>query len=170
MAFVSSHIEAFAQVATDQEVYLPADKLIRVSKPSLQSDRDLVESIEKTLARVQLLRQAVLPRLTIEARDGVVSLSGNLINRSQRRRVEALTKLTPGTLRVRSEIVSDDDLEQAAALALAKDHLTRSDFIQVGSFFGLVYLTGATRPLAARSIVEGIPGVVSVILGPRPHN
>lgn len=139
-----------------------------------QEDRAVTERDQEILAEVRdrlydwsPLRESGAP-IGIEVDNGVVTLRGWVMSRSQKRAAERLASEVPGVTEVRNELFSDDELILAVAAALAADERTAHDFpgVHIGAYMGRITLTGHVASQEESEIAEDVaarvPGVRSV--------
>ncbi len=108
----------------------------------------------------------------IEVSDGTVTLSGIVDNLEAKRSAEWVARNTLGVwrvknhLKVRTEIPSNEDLEQRVATALRNDPYVERYDITVDAYNGWVNLSGKTNSAfeknQAERVAEGVKGVVGV--------
>ncbi len=115
--------------------------------------------------------------LDIQARNGIVEISGHVRTQAEKEVTENVILKTKGVKDVISHLYVDTDIEIAVAKALGDDPRTRGGFpgILVGSAFGDLYLKGnvpsqemkkAAAEIAAK--VQGVRSVVNSLEAPEP--
>ena len=140
------------------------------------ADAELEDTVRTTIQRYGTLR-IWGHSLSVEAADGIVTLSGHVRTRVSKTTVEELVRQVPGVRDVTNTLFVDTDLEIAVAQALAQDPRAVKGFpgILVGSGFGEIFLKGAVASQeikkAAGEIAATVPGVRTVtneLVAPEP--
>ena len=143
-------------------------------------DEELSLAVREALLHYDPIRSSDSP-IHVTCDDGLVILSGVTRSRPMKRMAEVLARQVPGVREVRNELVTDTDIEAAAALALGMDeHLRKAGGrIRVKSILGVLYLEGdvaaATLEEAeelrtrAEEIAEQVKGVIRVVNFLRAH-
>ncbi len=176
--------EASLSTVSEQGVHLRLTKAEFLRLPRYRPDDDLATDVYQSLRGSPPLRGFGLSSIDVSVSDGVVRLAGHLPN--DRLRDEAITAAsrTDGVLRVEDQLVIDDELESAVALALTRHPSLQPSKVLVSADLGKVTLEGEVETdqqvhLAVRE-AERVPGVVRVenrlrvraagaIPGPRRH-
>jgi len=133
------------------------------------SDLDLKTAIEDALWTLDTVRVSN-PDLEISVREGHATVRGIVGARAIQSQVMEAVNSAPGLAEVTFELLNDDDLEYAAALALATDSRTRGirPGYRVMSHDGHIRVFGKFRPEeaeAAEAVIKGVEGVKEVKVG-----
>jgi osmotically-inducible protein OsmY len=129
-----------------------------------QQDQAMVAAVQRALYDYDPLRTS-RHLIEIQARDGVVTLTGVVASYALRRMAAEMALTVPGVQEVRNDLFCDPGLEEAVALALAQDPRTRevSPAIRARSFAGLVELMGEVpSEEVASTVLEVARGVAGV--------
>src|SRR3984893_5105484 len=105
-------------------------------------DEGLEGNRYETLRRTPALRYASLPYIEAQARDGVVRLSGPVANEAHRHEVVRAVAATPGVMRVEDDLVSDEQLVSAVALAMLPYRELQPSRVAISANLGTVVLDG----------------------------
>jgi osmotically-inducible protein OsmY/sporulation protein YlmC with PRC-barrel domain len=153
----------------DDVIKLGVPKAALEHLPAYVPDQQLQWAVEDALWSDPTLIESVLYESTISvsARDGVVTLRGNVRSSAQRQYIEQVAARVKGVLSINNYLVADDELESTVTEALHDDPRTQGTRINVHSWFGYVHLAGdvPTREVkeAAEQIAAQVPGVRSVV-------
>jgi osmotically-inducible protein OsmY/sporulation protein YlmC with PRC-barrel domain len=134
--------------------------------PVYRPDDEIAAAVRQSLWREDALRWLLLPVLRVSARDGVVTLDGHAVSRTQAARAEALARRAPGVVAVGNELVVDGDLAVAVARALADEPRIPPYRVRVEAHQGVVRLTGeapATARTLAETVAASVPAVRAVV-------
>jgi len=133
-----------------------------------EQDDELSEAVYRALRHeFPPLRELTLP-LTVEARDGEVTLKGWVRTSSMKDAAAVLAAQVPGVKAVHNELVADDELERAVSQALEREPSLKDDFpgIRVDALAGAVTLWGTVSSAEdrekAEAITRRVPGVRQV--------
>jgi len=145
-----------------------------IEHPSEHLKQDLSTAVEGVIWGFDPIRQTNA-LLDITTEGGVVTLSGNVRTATMKDIAGRLAYTVPGVRGVVNHFVTDTDIENRAALALAlaPDLEVYTDRVSVKSFLGTVSLTGAVAAPAKADaeakrarievLVAALPGVNAVI-------
>lgn len=142
-----------------EEVYPPS-----ADHGPVVSDLDLQAQVEEAIWRYEPLRVLHAP-LKAEVRNGEVTLTGIVPSRMMHYGLIETLRRIPGVRAVHDQTMTDPDIQQAVALALAQTPETQpwSANVYVLSRNGFVQLTGTVPDAAAAEAVvrvaQGVPGV-----------
>lgn len=107
-----------------------------------------------------------LPGIGIHVIDGVLWLQGHVASDLNKRMVQDQLGNIRGLSEIHNELISDTDLANAVAMALAKDSRTARERIGVYPILGNINLRGRVRTDAARTaayeVARATPGVETV--------
>jgi osmotically-inducible protein OsmY/sporulation protein YlmC with PRC-barrel domain len=171
--------ESQVGMAVVSSVKPTTDKWQRVKQIFLNLHQDhgapvndqLTATIMRTLgADQQLGRGDDVAHLRVIVNDGIATLTGHVVQPSNKVQAEAAVRATSGVTAVVNRLVVDIALMIEVAQALGHDQQTQAEQIQVNVQHGVVYLGGTVnRPAvraAAAQIAASIPqvrGVINVI-------
>jgi hypothetical protein len=133
--------------------------------PDYRPDDEIVANVERALEGDEIIRRLSAPFLTVTARRGVVTVSGNLATSAHRSLIARAVRSVPGVLALRNLPIGDDELEITVAQALALDPQTRPLIIPIQANLGMLRLFG-DMPSAARDLARVVPGVRGVCAFP----
>ncbi len=144
-----------------------------IDHPSEHYVRDLATAVEGALWNHDPIRQSHT-MLNIESADGVVTMAGNIRGHMLRSIAEHIARGVPGVVRVINQLVSDNQIESDASIAVAMDPEVdvTTDRIAIKSYLGMVHLSGfvADEVLATAEakvariteLIQAVPGVREV--------
>lgn len=143
----------------------------------LEIDNQIRSAILTRLHNHQALRQS-RDCIEVAFADGVATLRGIVRTPIHMELATAAARETPGVRNVRSELVTDTEIELDAANRLALDPRTQltTDRVTIASLHGSLLLTGrcdtVEQKAAALELATEVPGVVEVVdglkVGPPP--
>jgi osmotically-inducible protein OsmY len=145
-----------------------------IEHPSEHLKQGLATAVEGAIWSFDPIRQTNA-MLNITADGGVVTLAGNIRTDTMRDIAGRLARTVPGVLGVNNRFVTDTDIENQAALAMAMDPGLEvyTDRVSLKSFLGAVNLTGLisapvmadaeAKSARAEALVRAVPGVHSVL-------
>ena len=105
-------------------------------------DEELEAIVYETLRKIPAIRYTALPYIEAQARDGVVRLSGPVANEAHRHEVVRAVAATPGVMRVEDDLVSDEQLVSAVALAMLPYRELQPSRVAISANLGTVVLDG----------------------------
>lgn len=137
-----------------------------LKQPPYVPDEDLALAAYEALLTVAPLRYAAVRFIQIQVHDGVVRLSGHVANEVHRRLAVQRVYATPGVLRVEDDLVTDEQLVKAVALAMLPYRELQPSRVRIRADAGRVILEGeleSPRDIElAISVAGSVPGVASV--------
>lgn len=138
-----------------------------------KADAVLTEKIMRSLGANHLVGKGDVAHMRVTVNGGVVTLTGHVVQSSNKARAEAAARTTPGVAAVVNHLVIDAELMIDVAQALGHDQQTENEQIQVNVQHGVVYLGGTVNRAAVRAaaaqVAAGIPqvrGIINVIQTP----
>jgi osmotically-inducible protein OsmY len=135
--------------------------------PIQKTDTAIKEHVERALGNDDVLRAIESYEIAVHVKNGVVYLSGHIVNTTSRGRIEKAIRGIPGIVGVHNDLILDDKLtvEVAGSLA-ALEHIDGCKFF-TGSSHGVISLNGFVSDqkvkLLAEQRVSSNPGVRAVI-------
>ncbi len=139
----------------------------RLGPPRDLADDAVAAAVGRTLSAVDCLREDGYDEISVGVRGGSVTLSGHVLSRVLKDRLEQAARAVPGVLKVDSRLVDDDGLAITAAQALGRDARTHGHPFHVVAYRGFVTLRGQVESLrllgAAEEVVAGVPQVRGVL-------
>jgi osmotically-inducible protein OsmY len=150
----------------DDRSRLPVEEQNVNHKPD-KADAYIAEKVDHALRNNGVVPNTDYREIDVAVKDGVVFLTGHVINTTNQQRAEAAARTIPGVLGVKSYLFSDDKIIREVAGALGKiEHVYGVKFF-TGARYGVVVLTGEVSSTTVRSLAEKyaatIPGVRGVI-------
>jgi osmotically-inducible protein OsmY len=150
----------------DNRVLLHLDRWQFLAKPRYVPDDELELAVYEALRAVGPIRYHALRRIEVEARHGIVRLSGHVAKDLHRHEALEVVSEVPGVVRVDDQLVSDEQLVTAVALAMRPHPQLQPSRVTVSSNLGTVILEGeldsAEDAELATNVAAAVPGVVSV--------
>ena len=148
-------------------IFVDVGKRQLAALPEYRPDKEIAADAARALWDDELLRRDDWPTLRVDARNGVVTLRGHVVNRLHREQAEVAARRVRGVRELRNRLVADDELEAAIAQALAADLRTAAHKIKVRAASGIVHLSGDATPAdveaAAEEVAAGMPGVRGIV-------
>lgn len=152
-------------------VLLSLDREHFLKQPRYVPDDELGVAAYQALWTVVPLRYAAVRSIEIQVRDGVVRLSGHVANEIRRRQAIRRVNATPGVVQVKDDLVTDEQLVKAVALAMLPYRELQPSRVRISSDAGRLILEGeleSPRDVELAIWVAGsVPGVASVESGLR---
>lgn len=148
-----------------ESVLVPASRkeLQSLAKFTPRADRDILREVEDEL---QAAGDFDLSHIKVSLADGIVRLTGPVLNVLGKREAHQITAGIEGVLGVENRIVTDEELEARVAAALLTDERTFLATVEVESENGVVTLKGEVDSEETLADVEEIaasqPGVREV--------
>lgn len=146
-------------------VYLSAKKSEFKILPDDRPDSQLIDDVEMALWEEGILHGIEYNGVDISARCGVIVLEGYVPNAGLKNRIEEVVRYIPGVLGIVNDLVIDEDLKIAAAMAVTRDPYDHEDRIFISSHNGFIQLSGEVSGKAARLAAEKRAGSVPHIRG-----
>jgi osmotically-inducible protein OsmY len=110
--------------------------------PTRKADARIKDSIYNAFRRDDILRAVEQDYIDVRVKNGVVSLSGHIVNSTSRIRIEAAIRDIPGITGVQNTLVLDDKLTHEVAASLGALEHTYDCKFYTGVSHGLVSLNG----------------------------
>jgi len=134
--------------------------------PIQKTDATIKEFIERALWKDDVLR-AIEHELDVHVKNGIVYLSGHIVNTTSRSRIENAIRAIPGILGLQNNLVLDDKLTLEVAGSLGKLEHTYGCKFFTGASHGVITLNGnvsdETVKLLAEKRAASNPNVRGVI-------
>jgi len=134
-------------------VLLSIDRWQFQARPLYVPDEELEQAVYDALRAVGPIRYLALRRVEVRAAHGVVRLSGHVPKELHRREAVEIAAAVPGVVRVEDQLVSDERLTSAVALAMQPFPELQPSRVTVHANLGAVILEGElddfTEALAA---------------------
>jgi osmotically-inducible protein OsmY len=135
--------------------------------PSQKMDAAMKASIDRALWSDQLFRAIESYAIAVDVKNGVVYLSGHIVNATSQRRIQHAIGAIPGILGIQNNLVLDDKLTLEVARSLGElEHIYNCKFF-TGASHGVVSLNGIVSDenvkLLAEKRVASNPNVRGVI-------
>ena len=146
-------------------VWLAMERAALERLPSYRPDSAVASDVEQALWRDELIRVIDFEAIDVNARDGVVILSGYVSTAANKRRAERAARTVPGVLELENRIVIDEEVVSAVAAALGRDNRTREKHIFVSARHGIVTLNGDTDSPEARTTAEEVAASIPQVRG-----
>jgi adenylate kinase len=158
--------EALVSTFSEQAVHLrvTTDQFLRL--PLYRPDSEVAANVHRSFRGSQPLRLYGTSSIAVSVTDGVVTLAGHIPN--DRLRDEAITRASraEGVVRVEDQLVVDEELASAVAIALTRHPSLQPSKVHVSADLGTVALAGEleTEQQVHLAVVEAeqVPGVVRV--------
>ncbi len=150
----------------DEGIYLNAtlEEVQAMQHYKARSDEAITRAVERRLREAEGFD---FSGVTIETKNGEVTLKGNVATIAAKRHAERLTRQVKGVVGVRNALTSDTELTARIVTALAADERTALLTVEVAVDRGIVTLRGevptAEHREAAEAIARAVPGVITVI-------
>jgi sporulation protein YlmC with PRC-barrel domain len=149
----------------DRGVWLAMDRAALEWLPPYRPDSAITADVRQTLWSDEIIRALDIESIDAAARDGLVILSGYATTPTSKARAERAARQVPGVLRVENRIVTDDEVVEAVAQALAHDPRTHNARIFVYADHGVVTLSGTIEDLDVRAAAEEVAAGVPLLRG-----
>jgi osmotically-inducible protein OsmY len=122
--------------------------------PGQKTDAAMKASIEGTLWNDDLLRAVESYGIVVHVKDGVVYLSGHIVNATSQSRIQNAIGSIPGILAIRNNLVLDDRLTLEVAGSLGElEHTYHCKFFS-GASHGVISLNGTVHDENIKSLAE----------------
>jgi BON domain-containing protein len=122
--------------------------------PGQKTDAAMKASIDSALWKDDLLRAIESYGIVVHVKDGVVYLSGHIVNATSQRRIQNAIGAIPGILAIQNHLVLDDRLTLEVAGSLGElEHTYNCKFFS-GASHGVVSLNGIVSDENVRSLAE----------------
>jgi len=136
------------------------------ARPPYVPDVDLQQAVFDALKALAPIKYHALRRVDVEVRHGVVRLSGHVSKELHRHEAVQVAAAVPGVVRVVDELVSDEQLTKAVALAMRPYLQLQPSRVAVDTNLGTVILQGELDSpedvQLAQNVAASVPGVLSV--------
>jgi osmotically-inducible protein OsmY len=136
------------------------------ARPVYLPDDEVQQAVYDALRAVGPLRYTALRQVDVEVRNGVARLSGHVPNELHRQEAVRVAAATPGVVRVEDELLSDEQLVKAVAVAMLPHPELQPSRITIRANLGTVILEGeldSPREVElAATVATAVPGVTSV--------
>jgi len=158
-------------------VLLSIDRWQFEARPVYVPDDDLEQAVYDALKATAPIKYHALRHVQVEVRHGVVRLSGHIAKGLHRHEAVQAVAAVPGVVRVEDEMVSDEQLVTAVALAMRPYPQLQPSRVAVNANLGTVTLEGeldSPRDVElAQNVATSVSGVLSVenrlrVRGARP--
>ena len=137
--------------------------------PLYRTDSAIAHDVDQALWADGVIRALDVETIEASVGDGVVTLSGYASTPTSKALAERAVRQVPGVLGVKSEIVTDNDVEVAVAEALASAAPTRGQPIRSHASHGFVKLSGEVDSADVRAAAEEIAAGVADVRGVINH-
>ena len=122
--------------------------------PGQKTDAAMKASIDVALWNDDLLRAIESYGIVVHVMDGVVYLSGHIVNATSQSRIQNALGAIPGILAIRNSLVLDDRLTLEVAGSLGElEHTYNCKFFS-GASHGVISLNGTVRDENIKSLAE----------------
>lgn len=122
---------------------------------SLQkADEAIKENIYRDFWKDNFLRAADYDEIDVHVKNGIVILSGHIVNTSSQSRIEDILRDIPGILEIRNKLVLDDKLTLQVAASLGKLEHTFDCKFFTGASHGVVSLNGVVSNKNVKLLAE----------------
>ncbi|HEX5807941.1 MAG TPA: BON domain-containing protein [Anaerolineales bacterium] len=122
--------------------------------PVQKTDAAIKGSIERALWNDDVLRAIESYEMAVHVKNGVVYLSGHIVNSTSRSRIEKALGAIPGLLGIQNNLVMDDQLTREVAGSLgALEHTYGCKFF-TGASHGVISLNGMVSDDHVKSLAE----------------
>lgn len=153
--------------ADERRVVLRLDHQRFERQPRYLPDPELVDALFHLLDRSDALRYVVTRFVGIGVRNSVVRVSGNLVSEAHRSNVLRVVARTPGVMRWRDDLATDERIMSAIALALLPHRSLQPSRVHVRSSFGFVTLVGELDSRDDVDLATDVAGAVRGVVGVR---
>jgi len=145
----------------------PAPAYNKTLSSSEKTDADIKENIFQAFWKDNFLRAMEYDEIDVHVKNGIVHLSGHIVNTSSQSRIEEVIRDITGILEVRNNLVLDDKLTLEVAASLGKLEHTYGCKFFTGASHGVVSINGVVSAenikLLAERCAAGNPNVRGVI-------
>src|SRR5512135_2343677 len=152
---------------TDPDELLRCRDSSPFSDESSPADMDLAHEVDNALRQDVILRAVDYGSVEIRVRDGIVSLYGHVVSRTNRQRVENTIRGLHGIAGIKDHLIADDRLLAEVATSLGLLEHTYGCKFFTGVSHGVVMLSGTVDDTKTRLLAEqwvaGNPNVRAVI-------
>lgn len=135
--------------------------------PIRKTDAAIKESVYHAFLKDDVLRAIEFDQIDVHVKNGVVYLSGHIVNMNSRNRIEAALRTIPGILDFQNNLILDDRLTREVAISLGPLEHTYNCKFFTGVSHGLVSLNGIVSDehvkLLAEKCAAAHPNVRGVI-------
>jgi hypothetical protein len=135
--------------------------------PIQKTDADTKASIDRALWNDDVLRAIESYEMAVHVKNGIVYLSGHIVNMTSRNRIEKAIRVIPGIVGLQNNLVLDDKLTLEVAGSLGTLEHTYGCKFFTGASHGVISLNGIVSDehvkLLAEKRVSSNPNVRAVI-------
>jgi osmotically-inducible protein OsmY len=135
--------------------------------PTQKTDVIIKDRINTALWKDDVLRATEYDQVDVRVKNGVVHLSGHIVNTTSQSRIENAIQDIPGVLKIRNNLVLDEKLTSDVAASLSELEHTHACKFFTGTSHGVVSLGGLVSndkvKLMAEKRAAGNPNVRGVI-------
>jgi osmotically-inducible protein OsmY len=122
--------------------------------PAQKLDTEIKERIYQALWKDAVIRALEYFEIDIHVKNGIVHLSGHIVNSASQNRVEKAIQGIPGVLGVRNDLILDEKLTVDVASSLGSlEHVYSCKFF-TGASHGVISLNGRVNNFNVRSLAE----------------
>ena len=146
-------------------VLLSIDRKQFMQLPGYHTDAFIAEEVDRALWKDVVLRNSDYHEIDVRVRDEIILLNGHVITRISQWRVETAVKDIPGSLGVKSYLVSDDTLLLKVAQALIKIERIEGSHVFAKVQNGAVILSGKVISADIRNLAEQCAANVPYVRG-----
>jgi len=119
-----------------------------------KTDAAIKESVYHAFLKDDVLRAIEFDQIDVHVKNGVVYLSGHIVNTTSRNRIEAALRTIPGILDFQNHLVLDDRLTHEVAISLGPLEHTYNCKFFTGVSHGLVSLNGIVSDEHVKLLAE----------------
>jgi osmotically-inducible protein OsmY len=136
------------------------------ARPLYLPDDEVQQAVYDALKAVGPLRYTALRQVEVEVRNGAARLSGHVPTELHRQEAVQVAAATPGVVRVDDDLMSDEQLVRAVAVAMLPHPELQPSKVTISANLGTVILEGeldSPREVElAATVAAGVPGVTRV--------
>ena len=137
------------------------------SRKDTKADSALVDEIYHALWKDDVLRAIEYDQFDVHVKNGVIHLTGHIVNTSSQNRIMKAIRTVPGILVIHNHLVLDEKLTLEVATSLGRlEHMYDCKFF-TGASHGILSLNGVVSSDEVEKLAEkcaaGIPNVRGVI-------
>ena len=122
--------------------------------PIQKTDAALKESIYHAFWKDDVLRAIEYDEIDVHVKNGVVYLSGHIVNATSQSRITNALRSIPGILGIQNNLVLDDQLTRQVAASLGNLEHTYGCKFFTGASYGVVSMGGIVRDHAVKLLAE----------------
>ncbi len=132
---------------------------------AVRPDEDILSNIWTELWKQETIRFLDIYSLSVDVKDGEVSLTGHLAGEANLPLIDRIARSTRGVTAVHNNLVTDEDLMIRVAWALCRDERTRPFILLVEASHGWIRLRGHVLTHELQLVAEQVAGQVSGVRG-----